>query len=346
MDRAEAEQLGAMALFGEKYGEWVRVVEVDGVSRELCGGTHVANTAEVGIFKIASEGSSAANVRRIEAITGPAAIDWFREREAQLREAGELLGNPQDPLAAARRAAEQLKRGERRRRAGPARAARRAKPTRWRARPSELAGRRALVVAAVDRACRPTRSSCSTSPTGSSRSSAALGRRPRRRRSAARPAWSRWSPRTPSSAASRPARSSARSRRSSAAAAAAATTWPRPAARTPRSSTRRWRRRGRRSSGSSAEAHAGARPRPRHRPDRLRDLGPERHAGDAAAGDRTAGGARGRRAGRRARGRAGRRRPAAAPERRGGQPGGPGPQLLPPNWRRCSRFRSRPTTSA
>ena len=97
-----------MALFGEKYGEWVRVVEVDGVSRELCGGTHVANTAEVGIFKIASEGSSAANVRRIEALTGPAAIDWFRERERQLREVGELLGSPQDPLGGARRAAERL----------------------------------------------------------------------------------------------------------------------------------------------------------------------------------------------------------------------------------------------
>jgi alanyl-tRNA synthetase len=109
MGRDEAEALGAMALFGEKYGEWVRVVEVDGVSRELCGGTHVANTAEVGIFKIASEGSSAANVRRVEAITGPAAIDFFREREGELREAGELLGNPQDPLAAARRAAEQLR---------------------------------------------------------------------------------------------------------------------------------------------------------------------------------------------------------------------------------------------
>jgi alanyl-tRNA synthetase len=109
MERAEAERLGAMALFGEKYGEWVRVVEVDEVSRELCGGTHVANTAEVGIFKIASEGSSAANVRRIEALSGPAAIDWFREREAQLREAGELLGAPQDPLGGARRAAERLR---------------------------------------------------------------------------------------------------------------------------------------------------------------------------------------------------------------------------------------------
>ena len=109
MERAEAERLGAMALFGEKYGEWVRVVEIEDVSRELCGGTHVANTAEIGIFKISTEGSSAANVRRVEAITGPAAIDYFREREAELRQAGELLGNAQDPLAAAGKAAERLK---------------------------------------------------------------------------------------------------------------------------------------------------------------------------------------------------------------------------------------------
>jgi alanyl-tRNA synthetase len=109
MERPEAEALGAMALFGEKYGEWVRVVEIEGVSRELCGGTHVANTAEIGIFKVSAEGSSAANVRRIEAITGPAATDFFRARDGALRDVGELLGNPQDPLAGARRAAEQLK---------------------------------------------------------------------------------------------------------------------------------------------------------------------------------------------------------------------------------------------
>jgi alanyl-tRNA synthetase len=108
MSRDEAEKLGAMALFGEKYGEWVRVVEVQGVSRELCGGTHVGNTAELGIFAVVSEGSSAANVRRIEALTGPAAIDRFRERSAQLDEAGALLGSPRDPLAGARRAAERL----------------------------------------------------------------------------------------------------------------------------------------------------------------------------------------------------------------------------------------------
>jgi alanyl-tRNA synthetase len=108
MSRAEAEELGAMALFGEKYGDWVRVIEVDGVSRELCGGTHVANTAEIGIFAIVSEGSSAANVRRIEALTGPAAIDWYRERSAELDEAAALLGSPRDALAGARRTSERL----------------------------------------------------------------------------------------------------------------------------------------------------------------------------------------------------------------------------------------------
>jgi alanyl-tRNA synthetase len=108
MSRMEAERLGAMALFGEKYGDWVRVIEVEGVSRELCGGTHVANTAAIGIFAISSEGSSAANVRRIEALTGPAAIDWFRGRSRQLSEIGRILGSEQDPVAGARRAAESI----------------------------------------------------------------------------------------------------------------------------------------------------------------------------------------------------------------------------------------------
>jgi alanyl-tRNA synthetase len=89
----EARRLGAMALFGEKYGDVVRMVEVgDGsFSRELCGGTHVRFTGEIGLFKVASEGSSAANVRRIEAITGPAAIDYMRRRDAELAEVEGLL---------------------------------------------------------------------------------------------------------------------------------------------------------------------------------------------------------------------------------------------------------------
>jgi len=113
MERVEAEALGAMALFGEKYGEWVRMVEIDGVSRELCGGTHVATSAECGIFAIVQETSSAANVRRIEALTGPAAIDWFRERSQALDRAGSILGSVQNPVAAAERASERLAEFER-----------------------------------------------------------------------------------------------------------------------------------------------------------------------------------------------------------------------------------------
>jgi alanyl-tRNA synthetase len=89
----EAQRLGAMALFGEKYGDVVRMVEIgDGsYSRELCGGTHVRSTAEIGVFKILSEGSSASNVRRIEAVTGPEAVALLRRSDDLLHESADAL---------------------------------------------------------------------------------------------------------------------------------------------------------------------------------------------------------------------------------------------------------------
>jgi len=101
----EAQRLGAMALFGEKYGEVVRMVEVGQgeFSRELCGGTHVRSTAEIGLCKITSETSSAANVRRIEALTGPAAVALMREHDRELEELAALYRTrPQDVVEVAR----------------------------------------------------------------------------------------------------------------------------------------------------------------------------------------------------------------------------------------------------
>ena len=99
----EARGLGAMALFGEKYGDVVRMVQIgEGeYSRELCGGTHVRSTAEIGAFRIVSETSSSANVRRIEALSGPPAVELLRGHDVLLGEiASELRSRPEDAPAA------------------------------------------------------------------------------------------------------------------------------------------------------------------------------------------------------------------------------------------------------
>jgi alanyl-tRNA synthetase len=88
----DAKKSGAMSLFGEKYGESVRVLSIsDGFSTELCGGTHVRHTGDIGLFKIISESGIASGVRRIEAVTGVAAIQWVREKELKLNKIAGLL---------------------------------------------------------------------------------------------------------------------------------------------------------------------------------------------------------------------------------------------------------------
>jgi alanyl-tRNA synthetase len=119
--RDEAERLGAMALFGEKYGERVRMVEIEGVSRELCGGTHVAATAEIGLFHVTTETSSASNVRRIEAVTGPEAARLFQERTQRLNEIAARLKVPEHEVVnAVERLSARVKELERRPKQSPA----------------------------------------------------------------------------------------------------------------------------------------------------------------------------------------------------------------------------------
>ncbi|MCO5786373.1 alanine--tRNA ligase [Pseudomonas sp. G11-1] len=98
-DIETAKAKGAMALFGEKYGDQVRVLTMGGgFSVELCGGTHVERTGDIGLFRITAESGIASGVRRIEAITGQAALDWINQSEEQLRQAAQLVKGSRDNL--------------------------------------------------------------------------------------------------------------------------------------------------------------------------------------------------------------------------------------------------------
>ena len=98
MSRSEAREAGAIALFGEKYGDIVRVLSIGDYSRELCGGTHCERTGQIGLCRITRESSVAGGVRRIEAVTGFGTLERLREREGQISELSKILGSPEQNL--------------------------------------------------------------------------------------------------------------------------------------------------------------------------------------------------------------------------------------------------------
>ncbi|NJL09842.1 MAG: alanine--tRNA ligase, partial [Calothrix sp. SM1_7_51] len=120
MPIAMAKAKGAVAMFGEKYGDEVRVIDFSGVSMELCGGTHVSNTAEIGVFKIISEAGVASGIRRIEAVSGPAILDYLQVRDKVVKdlsdrfkvkpeEISERITNLQNELKASLKEVDSLK---------------------------------------------------------------------------------------------------------------------------------------------------------------------------------------------------------------------------------------------
>jgi alanyl-tRNA synthetase len=120
LDYQEAVARGAMALFGEKYGDRVRMISIAGYSRELCGGTHLNRTGQIGLFKLTQEGGVASGVRRIEAVTGRGALEFVARAEAALDAvADQLRTTPEETPERVRRLAEQVRDLERRLRRSP-----------------------------------------------------------------------------------------------------------------------------------------------------------------------------------------------------------------------------------
>jgi alanyl-tRNA synthetase len=107
MDIEQAMASGAMALFEERYGDTVRLVQIPGVSKELCGGTHAARTGEIGLFKLVGESSVAAGVRRVEALTGGAAVEAVQALEDELAAAAGALKTPRSEVVARARTLQQ-----------------------------------------------------------------------------------------------------------------------------------------------------------------------------------------------------------------------------------------------